>query len=213
MKALICISRITPGWKFIFLLFLSFNCNAQKFGSIFCDFSGSQPVVIDTNGVNGRTPLISGKAKNQLGFGVKLMEMNANRSLHLGLIFSYRQVNLSNLQTTYEKKKVYEFLAGVTFLPAKSLINSEKTAVHFSLSTYFGIQNNALGSNLSGGFMFLSKKGVSGLTLEFVYRPFDYEYANNSDVLVHEPYFIKLDPSWAIRAAITFGKYLSYSSN
>jgi hypothetical protein len=170
-------------------------------------------VVIDTNGVNGRTPLISGKAKSQLGFGVKLMEMNPKRKLHLGLIFSYRQVNMSNLLPSYGKKKVYEFLGGITYLPPKPLFQTAKTAAHFTLSGYFGVQNHTIGSNLSGGFMFLSKEGVTGLTIEFVYRPFDVEYENTSDALIHDPYYIKLDPSWALRVAITFGKDIVYNAD
>lgn len=201
---------------FFLLLLFSFKGNGQGLTSFFFDFSGVQNVSVDTNGINGRSHNASQKAKSQFGIGIKFMEMNVNRDLHLGMIFCYRQINTSNYllhdqqnQPLYPKITAFECLGGVTYLPRKPLFQSEKLACHFTLSGYAGLQGLALGSNLSGGFMILSKTGLAGLTFEFVYRPVEYALPDAK----YPPYFFKMDPSWSLRVALTFGKNLSYNTD
>ncbi len=196
------------------LLLFSFKSNGQGLTSLFCDFSGVQAVTVDTNSTKGRERMRSDDAENQIAVGLKFMEMNVNRDLHLGFILSYRQINMSNFklhdqsnQPIYEKRTLIECLVGGTYLPRKPIYQTQKLAFHFTLSGYAGFQGLSFGSNLSGGLVLLSKEGMAGMTFEFVYRPLDYNYSNSAD----NPYYIKLEPSWALRVALTFGKNLKYN--
>ena len=205
---------------FMLLFFVSYS-GAQGLTSLFFDFSGVQSVLVDTNGLNGPTHMFTKDAKGQFAFGVKAFEMNTKRSLHFGFIIGYRQINLSTFHLhddanapLYEKRHVWEVLFGGTYLKPKPLLQTEKKALHFTLSAYGGLQNLSFGSNLSGGFVFLSKDGVAGLTIEFVYRPMTYSWPlADASIMAHDPYYITLKPSWAIRAALTFGKNLQYETN
>src|SRR5665213_741100 len=214
-KSVFMLNRLIKLPFFLTLLFFSIEGNAQKLTSLFCDFSGVQNALIDTNSTAGRIQKYSGKAKSQIGIGAKFMEMNVNRDLHLGLILCFRQINMVNFNLhdqsynpLYQKINVYEGLVGGTYLPRKPFFQTEKLACHFTLSAYAGLQNFAFGSNLSGGFMFLSKTGLAGMTFEFVYRPLGYALANPNNL----PYYITLQPSWSIRVSLTFGKNLSYTT-
>jgi hypothetical protein len=198
------------------IMLFPFLGTAQGLTSLFCDFSGAQPTLVDTTSANGRGLKSSMQAKSQIAIGVKFMEMNVNRDLHLGIILCYRQINMSNFglidqshQPIYEKVSLVECLLGGTYLPRKPLHQTSKMAIHLTLSGYAGFQGFSFGSNISGGLVVLSKEGVAGVTLELVYRPLEYSYPNSGN----DPFYIKLEPSWSIRAAITFGKNLKYNSN
>jgi hypothetical protein len=198
----------------LFLLF-SLNSSGQGLTSLFCDFSGTQPINVDTAGYRGRGHYKADNAQSQIGIGVKFMEMSAKRDLHIGFLLAYRQINMSNFslrdqsyQPVYQKVTLIECLLGGTYLPRKPMYQNAKLAVHFTLSGYAGFQGLSFGSNLSGGLVFLNKEGVAGLTFEFVYRPLDFNYANSGN----DPYYVSLAPSWSIRAALTFGKNLKYNT-
>ncbi len=213
-----------PGSRLGFTLYLSgflllFPCNGNGQGltSLFCDLSGAQNVRVDSNSTNGRYRISSMNAKSQFAIGVRFMEMKENRDLHFGISLAYRQINMSNFnlldnkhQPIYEKIGLFELLVGATYLPRKPVYQTPKKALHFTLSGYAGFHGSSLGSNLTGGFVFLSKEGLAGLAVEFVYRPLDYNYPNkNPDT---NSYAVKLNPSWAIRVALTFGKNIKYST-
>jgi hypothetical protein len=189
--------------------------NAQGLTSLFCDFSGVQNVNVDSTSFKGRALKMSANAKSQIAIGVKFMEMNVNRDLHLGILLSYRQINMTNFalhdqsnQPIYQKVYLTECMLGGTYLPRKPLHQNNKTAMHITLSGYAGFQGLSFGSNLSGGLVLLSKEGVAGLTVEFVYRPLEFAYANSGN----DPYYVRLDPSWSIRVALTFGRNLKYNT-
>lgn len=200
------------------LLLFPLNGNAQGLTSFFCDLSGAQNITVDSSSANGRTRIASKNAKSQFAIGIKYTEMKVNRDLHFGFSIAYRQINMSNFnlhdksrQPIYEKIGLFELLVGATYLPRKPIYQDSKKALHFTLSGYAGFQGIGLGSNLSGGLVMLSKEGLAGLALEFVYRPLDYNYPNaNPDT---NSYVVKLNPSWAVRVSLTFGKNIKYSSS
>lgn len=213
------VCRIGFTWHLLslFLLFLPLNAKGQGLTSLFCDLSGTQNATVDSNSLNGRTRIVSKNAKSQFAIGVKFMEMKVNRDLHFGFSIAYRQINMSNFnlhdkshQPIYEKIGLFELLMGATYLPRKPIYQDSKKALHFTLSGYAGFQGIGLGSNLSSGLVMLSKEGLAGLAVEFVYRPFDYSYPNpNPDT---NSYIVKLNPSWSIRVSLTFGRNIKYSS-
>lgn len=223
-KSIAKTSMNKPIYRLGFTLYLSgslllfpLHGKGQGLTSFFCDLSGVQNVTVDSSSANGRTRIASKNAKSQFAIGVKFTEMKVNRDLHFGMSLAYRQINMSNFnlldksrQPIYEKIGLFEVLVGVTYLPRKPVYQNPKRALHFTLSGYAGFQGIGLGSNLSGGFLMLSKEGLTGLAVEFVYRPLDYNYPNaNPDT---NSYVVKLNPSWAIRVALTFGKNIKYSS-
>jgi hypothetical protein len=201
----------------VLLLAVSPVCNSQTITSLFVDFPVSQGIEIDTAISGIPAHYKSASTEKDFAIGIRLFEVNPKRKIHFGFNFTYHRVNLKSLgltyntqPTLYEKQDLFEILFGATYFSPKPLISGKKIATHVLMNGTAGFCRDKFGANLSAGLIFLNMEGVSGLSFEFIYRPVGYAVPNKSASFTPDPYYVNIEPSYGLRMALNFGRYLEY---
>lgn len=142
------------------------------FMRIHFDFAGSQPVEIlsDNSVVN---------ARSQLGFGIGLISAKES-DIQFEYRFSYRMVDLSNLNLGLNKHSDFDIILGGRYYPRYPTFGlSKNTPVRVTLAALGGLDMRgaqfadqmAIDVILNAGLVISSKDNPSGLMVEFQYRP------------------------------------------
>lgn len=195
---------------------------AQTINLLYCDFFGAQPVEVDTMLSGGKANYLNRNAAKHFAVGLHIFGLSEKRKIHFGFLIAYRQIDMKNLNLVtgnnirrYDKEWFAEMMFGPTYFSRHPFFQTNNLAGHFNLEALGGFQANekfAFGANLAGGFFFLNKKTVTGLSLQFVYRPVPFEIDNRSEAFSPDPFYVKLAPSYSVRIGLCFGRGVDYQA-
>jgi hypothetical protein len=177
--------------KTVFLLVLSLfslTINAQQrriyFTELYGEFLGNQSV-------------------NQSGIITQVGAFGAGGQVSVGqehissvLSYNFRKINLKELNIPGASKfNIHEFMLGFRYFPMRPTFMTGNTALRITAGAQYGLD---LDNNWRGlwfaGIVVSPIRAVTGLTLNFIYRPGTYPAGGYN-----------MEPSWTIRASLLMG--------